>query len=192
MIDSAHFVKDQKRDFMEGNEADPENGKKTELHTFCSECGHEFEPGAEFCYQCGSVRRFSVGDDNKVVVEKGVCPFCGCKNDDGADFCIKCGHRLGEYEYAPTRRTPLGPKDYLIMAVAFIPGAFNIFGLGHILLKKYSRGFMYLVISMVLLYMIYCSPELNRSVYLMLELLGFVIYMKQSFEVLYEIYRGRE
>lgn len=169
-----------------------ENEEGTSLRVFCSECGHELEPGEEFCYLCGSVRTFTVTENGRVVSEEGVCPICGCKNVKDTEFCEKCGRRLGEYEFEPTRRTPLGPKDYAILLIAFIPGALNIFGLGHLFLKKYSRGFMYLMISFVLLYVIYFTPDLGRSMYFFLELIGFMIYLKQSFEVLYEVYHRRE
>ncbi len=174
---------------MEQKEAE-NNG--SDLRVFCSECGHELEPGADFCYICGSLRTFAVNGDNRVLIEKGVCPFCGNKNAEDAGFCDNCGRGLGEYEFTPVRKTPLSSKDYLIMALAFIPGAFNIFGLGHLLLKKYSRGIMYLLISVVLIYLIFCSPELGHSTYFLLQCVGFVIYLKQSFEVLYEIYNRRE
>lgn len=175
---------------MERNGAEKKD--EAELRVYCSECGHELEPGADFCYNCGSMRTFSVDGNSRVQIEKGVCPFCGNLNAEDAGFCDKCGRRLGEYEFTPARKTPLGPKDYLIMAAAFLPGAFNIFGLGHLLLKKYSRGLMYLFISFVLIYLVYGSPDMGRSTYFMLQCIGFVIYLKQSFEVLYEVYNRRE
>ncbi len=160
-------------------------------HKFCSECGHELEPGEEFCYNCGSLRTFVVDGESRVVTEKGVCPICGNKNAEDAEFCDNCGRSLGEYEFNPVRTSPLTVKDYLILAIALLPGAFNIFGLGHLLLKKYSRGLMYLIISIVLIYATYSSPSMGRSTYFLLELIGFLIYLKQSFEVLYEIYYRR-
>ena len=169
-----------------------DDGKEMSLRIFCSECGHELEPGEEFCYECGSTRTFSVDGNSRVISEEGVCPVCGCRNVKDTEFCEKCGRRLGDYEYTPTRRTPLGPKDYIIMAFAFLPGALNVFGLGHLLLKKYSRGFMYLMISFVLLYVIYFTPGIAHSLYIFLEVLGFIIYLKQSFEVLYEVYHRGE
>ncbi len=176
---------------MEDTEANAEK-QEGSLHRFCSECGHELEPGEEFCYNCGSLRTFVVDGENRVVSEKGVCPICGNKNAEDSEFCENCGRPLGDYGFSPVRTSPLTAKDYLILAFALLPGAFNIFGLGHLLLKKYSRGLMYLVISAVLIYAIYSSPGMGRSMYFLLEVIGFMLYLKQSFEVLYEIYYRRK
>lgn len=172
------------------NGADAEDISHT--RRYCMECGSEIEPGSDFCYQCGSRRIFEVGDGNKVNIDKGMCPYCGSSNPPDSEYCSNCGRRLGEYEYVPVRTAPLTSRDYLIMAAAFIPGALNIFGLGHLLLHKYSRGVMYLAISAVLLYVLYGTPDIQWSTYALIEVLGFVIYLKQSFEVMYEVYNKKD
>lgn len=159
---------------------------------YCMECGCEIEPDADFCFQCGSKRIFEVGADNRVNIDKGTCPYCGSENPPDSEFCANCGHRLGDYEFVPIRNTPLTGKDYLIMAAAFIPGALNVFGLGHLMLHKYSRGIMYLIISAVLLYIMYFTPDITTTTRMLLEVVGFVIYLKQSFEVMYGIYDRKD
>ncbi len=41
----------------------------------------------------------------------------------------------------------------LALVLGLIPGFFNIFGLGHLVLKQYSRGVMFLVMTAVLWYL---------------------------------------
>ena len=78
----------------------------------------------------------------------------------------------------------------LIMAITFLPGAFFIFGLGHLALKKYSRGLMFLCISAVLIYIRYFSDDLGVSTYIFLEVIGLLVYLKQAMEVLSELMGG--
>ena len=50
---------------------------------FCSQCGHQNQPGAKFCANCG----------NKKVAQDG-CSKCGAKTKPGAKFCGECGAKL--------------------------------------------------------------------------------------------------
>jgi hypothetical protein len=157
---------------------------------YCLECGEAVEPGADFCYRCGSKRIFQVGYNNRLVLKKGECPYCGHMNVEEAKFCASCGKRIGEFEYTPVRRRPLTGKDYLIMAITFLPGAFFIFGLGHLALKKYSRGLMFLCISAVMIYLRYFTIGSGGSIYIFLEVIGLLVYIKQAMEVLSELMGG--
>ncbi len=175
---------------MEGQVPDPTMKPQEESARYCLECGEPVEPGADFCYRCGSRRIIKVGDDSRLVLKKGECPYCGHLNKEDAKFCASCGKRIGEFEYTPVRRGPLTARDYLIMAITFLPGAFFIFGLGHLALKKYSRGLMFLCISAVLIYIRYFSAGLGGSTYIFLEVIGLLVYLKQAMEVLSELMGG--
>ena len=159
------------------------------VQRYCLECGEAVEPGADFCYRCGSRRVFSVDSEDRVVLKKGECPYCSHLNDETARFCTRCGKPLGEYRMAPRTARPLKAWDYVVMALTFLPGAFYIFGLGHLALRKYSRGIMYLVISAVMIYIRYFSSELTGPTYIFLEVIGILIYLKQAMEVLGELFR---
>ncbi len=154
------------------------------IRRYCLECGSEVEPGADFCYACGSRRVVEVRpDSNRVVMEPGHCPFCGHDNDPQAKFCTSCGRRIGEFEYVPRLVKRLSSMDFAILMAALVPGLFNVFGLGHLLAKKYSRAAVYLVISAVFLYIRYSVDLSEVSTIIILELIGIVIYLKQSMEI---------
>lgn len=162
-----------------------------ERQRFCMECGEQIEPDAEFCYQCGSKRILTIDPrNNRVQLGKGECPYCGKLNYPDDKFCGGCGRRIGTFEYTPYRQRRLTPKEIVIVFLAILPGAFNVFGIGHILLKKYSRAFMYVVISAVLLYVRWFSGPLQTSTLIFIEIIGFVIFMKQSFEIINLVQSG--
>lgn len=51
----------------------------------CPNCGHDNQPGAKFCAQCGTGL-------------EATCPICGHGNQPGAKFCSNCGHALAAQE----------------------------------------------------------------------------------------------
>lgn len=161
------------------------------ISRFCMECGEQVGPGEDFCYRCGSRRIVNVNlENNRVVLKKGQCPFCNNFNNPEDGFCSKCGQRIGEFEYSGRSR-PLDSTDYLTIILALVPGIFNLFGLGHIVLRQYSRAFMYLGISAVLLYLRWFAPGSTVAMRLAVEIVGLIVFMKQAFEVLGSVQRKR-
>ncbi len=159
---------------------------------FCLECGGEVEPGAEFCYTCGSRRVIDVDPQtNRVVMERGHCPYCGRDNPPDATFCGTCGRRIGDFEYTGYANRTLTAMDWVVMFVTLLPGAFNIFGLGHVLVKRYSRAAVYLIISAVLLYIRLTAIGAPTSTLIMIEVIGLVVYMKQALEIFSILYGPR-
>ncbi len=151
---------------------------------YCMECGSTVEPGADFCYACGSRRIVDVRSaDNRVIMQPGHCPYCGHDNVPDAKFCASCGRRIGDFEYSGVPKVQLSSFDMLVLMAALIPGLFNVFGIGHLLVKKYSRGIMYLVISAVFLYVRYAAGVLEISTIILLEVIGVVVYLKQAMEI---------
>lgn len=160
-----------------------------EIRRYCMECGSDVEPGADFCYTCGSRRVIDVDSgSNRLIIEKGHCPFCGHDNSPDAMFCGSCGRRIGEFEYVGRPKTGLTTNDLIILTLTLVPGFFNIFGLGHIALKKYSRGVMYLIISAVYIYMAFTLQGAGISTIIMLELIGIAIFVKQASEVMRAVF----
>lgn len=164
-----------------------------EIRRYCMECGSDVEPGAEFCYACGSRRVIDVDSgSNRLIMEKGHCPYCGHDNSNDSMFCGACGKRIGVFEYVGRRKAGLTINDIFVLILALIPGFFNIFGLGHLAIRRYSRGAMYLVISAVYIYTAIAMRDSGMSTIIILELIGILIYVKQASEVLTEVfgYRG--
>ena len=178
------------------------------MRYFCRECGHEIEPGADFCYYCGALKSKAIAldDEGREVPQAyspdGVCPACGHKNVEGAVFCSECGRKLESEPQDGARMAdpfaqPYGPypvktltrKDYIAMFLAFVPGIVNIFGLGHLVMGKWSRAFMYLMISAVVLYLRFTViTATGTGAYMFYWFITFAIYFQQSMEVVRLVY----
>ncbi len=179
------------------------------MRYYCRECGHEIEPGADFCYYCGALKSKAIAIDDEgrevspAYSPDGVCPDCGHKNVEGASFCSECGRRLSSERpqegaamadpfaqpYGPYPVKTLTRKDYLAMFLAFVPGIVNIFGLGHLVMGKWSRAFMYLMISAVVLYLRFTVvASSGTGVYMLYWFITFAVYFQQSMEVVRLVY----
>lgn len=158
------------------------------MRYICRECGSEIPADADFCYQCGALKTvaIAIGDDGQMVSQPGVCPNCGLKVPADAATCPHCGHEVGAAvtppaaAFVPHRLTR---RDYLALALGIIPGALNIFGLGHLVMRRWSRGLMYLGMSAVILYLLWGSTGLTGNASTIVNLLGFGIYLVQSLEL---------
>ena len=91
-----------------------------------------------------------------------ICTECGRVWDEDMDFCPHCGSTKGgnvDPELIPPQfkivNGPRGPyvarvsvnRIRLALALALIPGIFDIYGLGHLIMGKYVRGIGFLCCS---------------------------------------------
>ncbi len=134
----------------------------------CPECGSEIEDGADFCYNCGCLKSkaYAVRDAG---AEGNICSKCGEEVSEGELFCRHCGAPVA------AAATPLkvSSNSSLALLLAFVPGFFSIYGLGHLVLKEWIRASMFL--SMTALYW-YMRMSYNNSWVLMLLSIGLFIY----------------
>lgn len=143
------------------------------MRFICGECGKEIPDGMDFCPSCGcmSDRAYAVDDDGS---RRRVCPSCGCECSDQDLFCGGCGARLSAS--APVRSVPsIDGRGSIALILGTLPGFFNIFGLGHLIMKQYSRGIMFLCISLVLWYLNGWSV-VNQSLFLSIVSIGVFFY----------------
>lgn len=146
----------------------------------CSQCGIEIPEEQEFCYRCGSLKSKAFTYDDNGQVGTQVCHNCGQRLDGTEDFCPSCGT-------PPIRAVPvrIGSKALAAILLAMIPGFFNIFGLGHILLKQYVRGGMFLIMSGIL-WWIYPGYAAAPSITIMFIKLGIFMYqLMDLYRVIY-------
>ncbi len=122
------------------------------MRYFCGECGEEIPEDMEFCPVCGSYREKAVITDDSGSRLTG-CPSCGAPFRSGDTYCASCGKNLGNVNASPPVTMEMQKRGIIAIILALGPGFFNIFGLGHIYLKQYSRGVMFLGISLVLWYL---------------------------------------
>lgn len=96
-----------------------------------------------------------------------ICTECGRVCDEDMDFCPHCGSTKGgnvDPEMIPPQfrivNGPTGPyvakvnvnKIRLALALALIPGIFDIYGLGHFIMGRYIRGAAFLCCTVAAYY----------------------------------------
>lgn len=168
----------------------------------CSECGKEIPQNSDFCYQCGSLKekahKIEYKADRQLSGEGTICPECGLSNDKEFKFCKHCGFEVGSTSArsASTVRPPQHAQGYgygtrspgmpvlqkngrLAMFMSIIFGLMGVYGIGHLIMKRWSRGLMFVAISAVNWY-IYISAGTFPSFIMLISLLMF---FKQSMEI---------
>ncbi len=110
----------------------------------CSQCGKEIPEDSDFCYYCGALKEKAYAFDADGTADR-YCHKCGHPIAPGESFCPECHTPI-------PRPVPMEMNKLAMPAVllALIPGFFNIFGLGHLLMKQYARGGMFLIMSGIL------------------------------------------
>ncbi len=180
------------------------------------ECGHEIPDDLDFCPACGRMRDsgpepppessrreppgqgfFGQGEgqadgradgSDRYGTYGNVCPNCGRVYEPGSVYCGGCGTKLptsqGPMDYQMPR---MGRREQVAVILAFIPGFFNIFGLGHLVVKSYARGVSFLLISLVMWYINGWSFMPESFWMVLLELL---IYFYQAMDIMRVIAMG--
>ena len=161
---------------------------------YCSQCGCEIEEGADFCYQCGALRQnaFDMDDDGNLrpASENAtrVCPTCGFSNPFDDTVCGNCGASLPQVNSVRVPKA-LDTRDYIILAIGIIPGCLGVCGLGHLLYGRISRGLMFLVLSLILLYVEFSMGFSDTSTrMIMFRVTGFFLFFKSSMDLLEAAY----
>ena len=114
----------------------------------CSQCGNQIPDDAEFCYYCGCLNSKALKMDDSGHIETGVCHVCGEPVKGGESFCTKCGAAL--VLERPMMPVKMDGRRIAALILATIPAFFNIFGLGHLVMKQCSRGFLFLAMTAVM------------------------------------------
>lgn len=124
----------------------------------CHECGRVTDSDdAEFCHYCGSSKGSKAA---KTSVPEGFQPMAA--NGGGVIYADK----------GKLRRIPLA------LILAFIPGLFDIFGLGHFVVGKWARGLGFLSISAVFIYVSrYSGWDMIHPYLFLISLAIFVVQM---------------
>jgi len=125
------------------------------LRRMCTGCGSEIPEGQEFCYVCGAWTKNSlILDDDDQIRYSDMCLNCGKALPNDSEYCPFCGTKVEEHhkETVSVRR-PWTMVDYLSVILAVIPGFFNIFGLGQIIQRRWSKAFVFICATILLLYL---------------------------------------
>ena len=109
------------------------------------------------------------------------CPKCGAQVPDNAQFCGSCGAQLPQVQFV---RPVLRKHGAIALALGLIPGFFNIFGLGHLVMREWSKGAMFLAMSVIL---IYVNGGLISTSFLM-SILSVAVYFYQCMDLIRAVY----
>lgn len=166
----------------------------------CSECGKEIPPDSDFCYHCGSLKSKAYTIEYKndgSASEQFACPECGIIGDENTKFCRHCGVEIDRAVPKNVNRPrPAAGPSYgggygtmpmpvlqknggFAMFMSIIFGFVGIYGIGHLIMKKWSRGLMFLAMSAVNWY-IYISVGTFPFFVMLISLM---LFFKQSMEI---------
>ena len=112
-----------------------------------------------------------------------MCLNCGKELPKGSDFCPYCGTKVEGVQSTPVVvRRQWTLMDYLSIALAVIPGFFNIFGLGQIIQRRWSKAFVFICATILLLYLTPSFME-NTDHYWILIAMQIVLFMFSLMDV---------
>lgn len=128
----------------------------------CNECGYSSDGDSGFCIRCGSTKI--------VNFEQPVLP-------EGFEV-VNTPNGLVAANMGVIKRVPIA------LFLAFVPGLFDIFGLGQIAMKKYLHGLVFLAASAVCVAIRFYG--FLPQVYEYLPIIGIVLFVIQLVD-LYKI-----
>lgn len=150
----------------------------------CPECGSEVPDDSDFCYVCGRAKK--KGDDagptGNIAFTPGMCAFCGGKVGFSDVFCEHCGKPINNIPQMMMFKPKMSKYGWIGIALALIPGFFNVFGLGHLFFRRWGRAGMYLLISVLFIYMTRFAV-LSDFMEILVLLSSIFIYFMQAMEV---------
>ena len=146
----------------------------------CSECGCQIPDDSDFCHRCGCMKSKALRMDGDNLVTDGRCHSCGSPVGPSDDFCGSCGAALA-------RQMPIirmRKNGTIALMLALIPSFFNVFGLGHLVLKQWSRGAMFFCMTFILWYI---TPMLSES-YMLLLFIKLGLFMYHASDIFRAVY----
>ena len=149
------------------------------MRYICSECGSEIPEGEDFCSRCGALKSKAIVTDDNGNFNANVCPNCGAPTVPGENFCGSCGAAIANPSVVQMKPVK---NAWLALGLALIPGFFNVYGLGHLVLRKWSRGIMFLAISAILFF---ARPAINPMLGVILDV---GVFMFQAFDIMKYVY----
>jgi len=130
------------------------------------------EDNDEFCYKCGAtkVHAYYLNTGEEII-----CSSCGTKLPTDSIFCSSCGSPLKQA--VPMNKNRYSATQTITaMMLAFIPGMFDVFGLGHFVLGKWVRGLAFLSCSAAIYYVDkYCVLNKTMEYVLVFVCMGLFI-----------------
>jgi RNA polymerase subunit RPABC4/transcription elongation factor Spt4 len=161
------------------------------MRRICRGCGYEIPDDSDFCHRCGewADKALNVNDEGTVLYSDR-CSSCGEDLPPGADFCPHCGASTAGSNINLVRRPfKLTTNNIIAILLAVVPGFFNVFGLGQIYQRRWSKAFMFLAISALLIYVAPSFLQFTNTTMLLI-LIQVAMFMFSLSDVFGAIVRG--
>lgn len=151
------------------------------MKQICSGCGSEIPEGSDFCYACGAWAKnsYKVNDEGTILYLQ-YCMKCGKELVPGAEYCSHCGAKTKDSEIPininRSKKLKMTNLDFVAILLAVVPGLFNIFGLGQVIQRRWSKAFVYVCATAIFLYIYPAMMESSNGRVIMIALqIGFFI-----------------
>ncbi len=158
------------------------------MRVVCCECGSEIPEGADFCYKCGARldHALKMDDDGNSIISNR-CFNCGENISLGDQFCQNCGKPVNDSRIQLKRVKPSRIGIFAIL-LAFLAGLMDVFGLGQLVLKRWSKAVSFLIISGVLYYLQPSFMGTDSGIFALL-IIRFFVFFLQITDVFKAVYR---
>jgi RNA polymerase subunit RPABC4/transcription elongation factor Spt4 len=165
----------------------------TKMRRICKGCGYEIPPESDFCYQCGAwaTDSFILNDEGTYIISN-TCFNCGKEMPQGAEYCPHCGAHSSDSRIdvgSPAFGRKFTSKHIIALILAIVPGFFNVFGLGQLVLKRWSKAFIFLTMTVILYYLAPSFLMYNNST-IFLILIQVILFAYSLFDIYGAILRG--
>ncbi len=130
-------------------------------------------------------------NDEGTYIISDTCANCGKEMPEGAEYCPHCGAHASQSNVRISSPTVgrFTSRHIIALLLAVIPGFFNIFGLGQLVLKRWSKAFVYISIT-ILLYYLAPSFLTTTGSQILLTIFQVLVFMYSLFDLFGAISRG--
>jgi len=172
------------------------------MNYICPECGRDIPEESDFCYHCGRKKDNTIRLDRSghfIPPETERCTSCGGEIPLSAPLCPKCGAPRSKTQMA-LFRPQMAKNGWIGLVLAAVggmlvfipvgpigplPGLFSIFGLGHLYFRKWKRGALFLMLSVLMLFArIFQTGEPSMTIQILFVLITGFIFVVQFMEAL--------
>lgn len=162
----------------------------------CESCGTLNPDSASFCHRCGALFSSQELEEALHRMQNPTCVRCGMELVEGGTFCPHCGSTQS-VSAVRMRANELSRMSLMAKMLALVPGIFNIFGLGHLLLRSYLRALVFMALSGAIYLCEFLLRERDmmsgewQTGLLVFSLLVFMVQLWDVFKITYRLESSR-
>lgn len=156
------------------------------MKLICPECGNEMPEGSEFCEKCGAMCKKVIRVDDAGKMDCNYCQKCGRLLEEGDVFCPGCGAPVNA-QHVVMRRENIGRKGIAAIILSVVGGILDVYGLGQLVLKRWSKAFMYICLTLLFFYLA-PSFDANYGTRMFLMMVRLIVFFFQMLDVFRAVY----